>query len=85
MQVLGADLAPPLARGRFIGAWRLIGRGGAAVGPGLFAGVAEGISYPMAFVSLGIAGLGVALIVGLLIRETVDRDTSVASGAPSSS
>lgn len=80
MQVLGADLAPALARGRFIGAWRLIGRGGGAVGPAQFGWVAEVAGYPLAFVSLGIAGLGVALIVGLLIRETVGRDSETPQG-----
>jgi MFS family permease len=74
MQVLGADLAPALARGRFIGAWRLIGRGGGAVGPALFGGTAEAAGYPLAFVALGIASLAVALIVGLLIGETVNRE-----------
>lgn len=80
MQVLGADLAPALARGRFIGAWRLIGRGGAAVGPAQFGWVAEVFSYPLAFVSLGVASLATALIVGLLIGETVNRESARPTG-----
>jgi MFS family permease len=85
MQVLGADLAPELARGRFIGAWRLIGRGGGAVGPAIYGFVAQVVSYAAAFIALGVASLSVALIVGLLIRETVNREAGarIPAGPPS--
>lgn len=79
MQTLGADLAPTLARGRFFGAWRLVGRGGGAAGPAIFGSVADAVSYAAAFSVLAVASLGVALIVGLLIRETVNRPAQAAA------
>ena len=74
MQVMGADLAPTVARGRFIGAWRLIGRGGGFVGPAAFGWLAEVSGYASAFAFLAVCSLAVALIVGLTIRETVGRE-----------
>jgi MFS family permease len=74
MQVMGADLAPTIARGRFIGVWRLIGRGGGVAGPAAFGSTAELWGYAAAFGVLGVSALGVALIIGLTIRETVGRD-----------
>src|SRR5204863_3611262 len=58
MQTLGADLAPRLARGRFFGAWRLIGRAGGALSPFLYGTVAEVAGYAAAFSVLGIASMG---------------------------
>ena len=78
MQVLGADLAPPLARGRFIGAWRLIGRLGTPVGAGLFGWAVEASGYALAFGVLGLNALAVSFIVGIFIRETVGREDAAA-------
>jgi MFS family permease len=41
IQTVGADVAPPEARGMFLGLWRLTGQGGSTVSPILFAVIAE--------------------------------------------
>lgn len=83
MQTLGADLAPALARGRFFGAWRLIGRGGGAASPAVYGWVAEVAGYPAAFTVLAVGSLMVALIVGFFIRETVGRESPVPASSGS--
>ena len=72
MQVLGSDLAPVRARGRFFGIWRLIGQMGNATSPVIF-GVLSAVGYAASFSFVGFSGLAVALIVGLKIKETVGR------------
>ena len=70
MQVLGADLAPAFARGRFFSIWRLVSSSGSALSPVLFAAVAGGISYGAAFLTFSAAALAVALLVGIVLTET---------------
>jgi MFS family permease len=73
MQVLGSDLAPPNARGRFFGLWRLVSEGGGSLSPVIFAAMAEAFGYAPAFGLLGVSALTVALIIGLLVQETIGR------------
>ncbi|MPZ49818.1 MAG: MFS transporter [Dehalococcoidia bacterium] len=73
MQVLGSDLAPERARGRFFSVWRMFGEAGSAVSPGIFTGLAAAISYAAAFGFIGVSGATVALIIGFKIKETVGR------------
>jgi MFS family permease len=73
MQVLGSDLAPRYARGRFMAAWRLGAEGAREVSIPLFALIGATLGYGAAFGSLSVASLVTALIVGLLVRETVGR------------
>jgi MFS family permease len=70
MMTLGADLAPPGATGEFLGIWRLIGDGGAALGP-LAAG-AVAAAFGLAGGAWALAGFGVAAsaTLALLVRET---------------
>lgn len=73
MQVLGSDLAPANARGRFFALWRLVSEGGGSLSPVIFAGMAEAFGYAPAFGLLGVSAMTVALIIGLLVRETIGR------------
>jgi len=45
IQTVGADVAPPEARGMFLGLWRVTGQGGATLSPIVFALLADRISY----------------------------------------
>ena len=81
MQVLGSDLAPARARGRFFAIWRLIGEVGGASSPLVFTWLAVAISYAASFTFLGFCGLGVALIIGFKVKETVRRELPVENAA----
>jgi MFS family permease len=70
MQVLGADLAPARARGRFIGLWRFMAELGNASSPTMFSLFAL-LGYAASFSFTGIAALFVALIIGLKMKETL--------------
>jgi len=73
MQVLGSDMAPAVARGRFFGFWRLIGEIGSLVSPALFALVADQIAYSAAFMFFGFCSLATALLLAFSVKETVGR------------
>jgi len=75
MQVLGADMAPAVARGRFFGFWRLIGEIGGLVSPALFALVVEQFTYSAAFALFGLCSLATAALLAFSVRETVGRST----------
>ena len=75
MQTLGSDLAPPEARGKFFGIWRLIGEIGTFLSPILFALISEYYGYTVSFSFLGLVGLSSALLVGTQIRETLGSQT----------
>ncbi len=75
MMTLGADLAPPYLRGEFLGVWRLIGDVGVAGGPTIVGGVADIVTLPAAAWAMSAAGLLAALVFGLLLPETLKRDT----------
>jgi MFS transporter, DHA1 family, multidrug resistance protein len=73
MQVLGSDMAPAVARGRFFGFWRLIGEIGGLVSPALFALVAEQIAYSAAFALFALCSLATAVLLAFAVKETVGR------------
>ncbi len=73
MQVLGSDMAPSVARGRFFGFWRLIGQIGGLVSPALFAVVAEQIAYSAAFALFAFCSLATAALLAFTVKETVGR------------
>ena len=70
MQVLGSDIAPERARGRFFGIWRSMAEMGSATSPVAFSVLAT-IGYAASFSFIGACGLCVALIVGFKVKETV--------------
>jgi MFS family permease len=65
VQTVGADVAPAEARGTFLGIWRFTGQGGVALGPIIFALLADQVNYGTAF--LFTAGCA-AVVAFLLIR-----------------
>jgi MFS family permease len=71
MQVLGSDMAPAVARGRFFGFLRLAGDIGGLVSPAIFALVAEQIAYSAAFVLFAIFALTTAALLAFSVSETV--------------
>jgi sugar phosphate permease len=74
MQVMGSDLAPAKGRAQWISVWRLIAETGNQLSPTVFALVGAAFGYVGAFSIVGLSSLSVALLVGLMIRETVGRD-----------
>lgn len=74
MQVLGSDMAPVNARGRFFGFWRLIGEIGGLVSPALFGFVAEHFGYTVSFVIIGFCSLATAMLLAFSVKETVTRE-----------
>ncbi len=63
IQTVGADVAPPEARGMFLGLWRFAGQAGTALSPMLFAFLADRSGYPSSFIMVAIS----AAIVGYLM------------------
>jgi len=76
MQVLGSDMAPASARGRFFGFWRLIGEIGGLISPALFGFVADHLSYSAAFAMFGLFAFLTAALLGFSVRETLAGDSS---------
>lgn len=81
MQVLGSDLSPDFARGRFFGIWRFIAQIGALTGPVIFAVIKRYVDYGTAFMALGLASLGVAFVVGVFLKETLRREPAQVTGS----
>ena len=73
MQVLGSDMAPASARGRFFGFWRLIGEIGGLVSPALFALLATQVAYSAAFIFFALCALATAALLAFSVKETVGR------------
>ncbi len=76
MMTLGADLAPPHARGEFLGLWRFIGDGGHVGSPLIVGGIAELLGLMAA--PLAMAGMGVVAVTILswLVPETLKQPTT---------
>ena len=74
MQVMGSDLAPAKGRGQWIAVWRFVAETGNQLSPMVFALAGAVFGYVGSFAIVGCSSLSVALLVGLLIRETVGRD-----------
>jgi len=73
IQTVGADVAPPEARGTFLGIWRFTGQGGNALSPILFAVLAQGLNYGTAFLFIAASAASVAF---LLIRHVPETRTA---------
>ena len=80
IQTVGADVAPPEARGIFLGVWRLTGQGGATLSPILFAVIAETLGYGSSFVFVAALGRGGDDAAGVLCAG--DKDEGVRRNAP---
>ncbi len=73
MQVLGTDMAPANARGRFFGFWRLWGEVGSLVSPALFGFVADQMGYGAAFAMTACFALVTAALLNFSVGETVGK------------
>jgi len=70
IQTIGADVAPPEARGLFLGLWRFAGQVGITVAPIGFAFIADHFGYGPSFIFVAAAAFIVALLLVTLIPET---------------
>jgi MFS family permease len=73
MMTLGADLAPPEARGEFLGVWRLIGDAGFTGGPLVAGAIADLVVLQTAVLTMAGTGAIAALIFALLVPETLQK------------
>jgi MFS family permease len=71
MQVIGSLIAPAHVRGRFFGVWRLMGEGGSALSPAIFAFLASVASYGVSFAFLSACSLGAAVVLGTVVRQSL--------------
>ncbi len=70
IQTVGADVAPPEARGTFLGLWRFTGQGGNALSPIIFAILADQVSYGAAFLFMAVSAAVVAFLLIRYVPET---------------
>lgn len=70
VQTVGADVAPPEARGTFLGLWRFTGQGGATIGPIIFAIVADHLNYGSSFLFTAGCAAVVAFLLICYVPET---------------
>ena len=74
VQTVGADVAPAEARGTFLGIWRFTGQGGVALGPIIFALVADTVDYGAAFLFTSACAAVVAFLLVRYVPETRNTD-----------
>lgn len=70
VQTVGADVAPPEARGTFLGIWRFASQGGAALSPIIFAVLSDTVSYASAFLFTAISASIVTFLLVRFVPET---------------
>ena len=70
VQTVGADVAPPEARGTFLGLWRFTGQGGASLSPVIFALLAVQLNYSLAFLFIAASAMVVAFLLVRYVPET---------------
>lgn len=70
VQTVGADVAPPEARGTFLGIWRFASQGGAALSPIMFAVLADTVNYGTAFLFTAASATVVTFLLVRYIPET---------------
>ena len=73
VQTIGTDVAPPQARGKFLGMWRFASQGGATLSPILFALIADELNYGSSFL---FTALSAAVVLVLLIRYVPETRTT---------
>jgi MFS family permease len=70
IQTVGADVAPPEARGMFLGLWRFTGQGGQSLSPVVFALLADQVDYGSAFLFTAASAAVVAYLLIRYVPET---------------
>ena len=73
IQTIGADVAPPQARGMFLGLWRFTGQVGQTASPVAFAFLASLVGYGSSFVFIAAAAATTALLLITRVPETGKR------------
>lgn len=73
VQTVGVDVAPPDARGTFLGIWRFTGQGGQTLSPIIFAVLADTLSYGSSFVFNACTAAIVAYLLVRHVPETRDE------------
>ena len=73
IQTVGTDVAPPEARGFFLGLWIFTGRLGTAISPIVFAFLADRLGYGSSFIYVACAALAVALLLVFFVPETSEH------------
>ncbi|TNF03692.1 MAG: MFS transporter [Gammaproteobacteria bacterium] len=74
VMTMGADLAPCINRGNFIGVWRLLSDVGSTSGPMIIGGVLKVASLTMVSHLIGVLGVVGALYVARTVTETHQRN-----------
>ena len=74
IQTVGADVAPPEARGTFLGLWRFVGQSGVVLGPIVFAILADRVNYGSSFLFTAAAAVVVAFLLIRYVPETRTAD-----------
>ena len=74
VQTVGADVAPPEARGTFLGLWRFTGQGGASLSPVVFAILADHVSYGSSFLFTAASAAMVAFLLIFYVPETGTKE-----------
>jgi MFS family permease len=82
IQTIGADVAPPEARGLFLGMWRFTGQVGTTISPLMFAYLAEQTGYGSSFVFIALAAFVTAVLLITLIPETRTPSNTPSASAP---
>jgi MFS family permease len=82
IQTIGADVAPPEARGLFLGLWNFTSQGGLALSPIAFAFTSDTAGYPSAFALLAVAALIVAVLLIGFVPETGKPRRRLPQGTP---
>jgi MFS family permease len=70
VQTVGADVAPPEARGTFLGIWRFASQGGAALSPIIFAVLSDTVNYGTAFMFTAVSASIVTFLLVRYVPET---------------
>lgn len=70
IQTVGADVAPPEARGRFLGLWRFTGQSGMTLSPIIFVLISEYLGYSTSFFFTALTAAAVAALLIRYVPET---------------
>jgi MFS family permease len=70
IQTVGADVAPPEARGTFLGLWSFTGQFAMTLSPFVFALLADHVSYGASFLFTAVSGVVVSFLLISAIPET---------------
>jgi MFS family permease len=83
IQTVGADVAPPEARGMFLGLWRFTGQAGALISPFVFANIlSDHVGYSSAFLYISASAAVVAFLLIRYVPETGGKNADVVAVEP---